>query len=56
MMDHAFYVEAAWIVTALVAAATAIGVWLDGRRLQRDLKRLEAQGVRRRSAPSGDVA
>ena len=52
MIDHAFYVYSAWGIAALVLVAVAVHTWLGSMRLQRDLKRLEAQGIRRRSAKS----
>jgi len=49
-MSHAFYVYSAWGISAVVLAITIGVILFDSRRLQRDLKRLEAQGIRRRSA------
>lgn len=55
MIDHAFYVYSAWGIAALVLVAITAHTWLGSMRLQKDLKRLEAQGIRRRSAePSGE--
>lgn len=53
MSDHALYVTAAYAVSA-VALAGLIG-WILGDRLarRRDLRALEAEGVRRRSDRRG---
>jgi heme exporter protein D len=57
-MTHAFYVYSAWGISAVVLAALIGLIWLESGRLRRELKRLEAQGIRRRSAEpaSGDHA
>jgi heme exporter protein D len=49
-MSHAFYVYSSWGISALALAITIGWIWLESGRLQRELKRLEAQGIRRRSA------
>lgn len=49
-MSHAFYVYSAWGISAVVLAITIGVILIDSSRLQRELKRLEAQGIRRRSA------
>jgi heme exporter protein D len=49
-MSHAFYVYSAWGISVVVLAVTIGWIWLESGRLQRELKRLEAQGIRRRSA------
>jgi heme exporter protein D len=54
-MSHAFYVYSAWGISALVLAVTIGWIWLESGRLQRELKRLEAQGIRRRSAQGGEA-
>ena len=55
-MDHAFYVYASWGIAALVLIAVTGYTWLESRRLRKELGRLEAQGIRRRSAErSGDT-
>ncbi|MBB1249680.1 heme exporter protein CcmD [Rhizobium sp. G21] len=51
-MNHAFYVYASWGAAALVLLGVIASTWLDSRKLKADLKRLEAQGIRRRSAGS----
>jgi heme exporter protein D len=48
-MSHAFYIYASWGVTALVVVLATVGILVESARLQRELKRLEAQGIRRRS-------
>ena len=50
-MSHAFYVYASWGISALVLLLMIGAVFLESRRLQGELKRLEAQGIRRRSDP-----
>jgi heme exporter protein D len=54
-MTHAFYVYSSWGAAALVLFGVVAATWLDSRKLQADLKRLEAQGVRRRSAAGSDA-
>lgn len=48
--SHAFYVYSAWSVGALTLISVTAYTWLDSLRLKRELARLEAQGIRRRSA------
>lgn len=50
-MSHAFYIDASYIVTFALIFGAIAWVWLDGRARQKELKALEASGVRRRSAP-----
>ena len=53
-MSHAFYVYSAWGISAVVLAVMIGLIWFESGRLRRELKRLEAQGIRRRSAePAG---
>jgi heme exporter protein D len=49
-MDHAFYIY--WAYGLTVAIITILIGWIlvDGRARQRELKALEAAGIRRRSA------
>lgn len=55
--SHAFYVYSAWGVGALTLVAVTAYTWLESLRLKRELARLEAQGIRRRSALApGDQA
>jgi heme exporter protein D len=49
-MTHAFYISAAYGVTAIVILCLIGWVWLDGRSRHRELKQLEASGIRRRSS------
>ncbi|WP_164924524.1 heme exporter protein CcmD [Sinorhizobium fredii] len=57
MMSHAAYVIASYAVAFAVAAGLVIWVVGDGRARQRELKTLEAAGIRRRSAeaPGGEA-
>lgn len=56
VMSHAFYVYASWGIGAVTLAAVVLHTWLESVRLKRELARLEAQGIRRRSAASGEQA
>ena len=49
-MSHAFYIYSAYGVTGLIVLALICWVWLDGRARSKELARLEAAGIRRRSA------
>jgi heme exporter protein D len=49
-MSHAFYVYSAWGVTAAVVLGVIAQTLIENFRLQAELKRLEARGIRRRSA------
>lgn len=49
-MSHAFYIYTSYAVTALVTLGLIVWTWADGRARQRELKELEASGLRRRSA------
>jgi heme exporter protein D len=54
-MKYALYIYSAWGIAAFALVAVTTYTWLESRRLQKDLKRLEARGIRRRSSePSGD--
>ncbi|WOS62655.1 heme exporter protein CcmD [Sinorhizobium fredii] len=57
MMSHAAYVIASYAVAFAVVAGLGIWVVGDGRARQRELKALEAAGIRRRSAeaPGGEA-
>lgn len=48
-MTHAGYILAAYLATATVLLGMAAWIVLDLRRQKRKLRRLEAEGVRRRS-------
>ncbi|MDK1375896.1 MULTISPECIES: heme exporter protein CcmD [unclassified Sinorhizobium] len=50
MMSHAAYVFASYAVAAVTVAGLVSWVIGDGRARQRELKELEAAGIRRRSA------
>ena len=55
--SHAFYVYSAWGIGALTLIAVTGYTWLESARLKRELARLEAQGIRRRSVvASGEQA
>ena len=49
-MSHAFYVTASYIAAFGVTFGLTLWVWLDHRGRHRELERLEAAGIRRRSA------
>ncbi|MHB0951636.1 MAG: heme exporter protein CcmD [Allorhizobium sp.] len=49
-MSHAFYIYVSYAVSAAVVLALIGWVWLDGRARQKELRALEAAGIRRRSA------
>lgn len=51
-MSHAFYVYASWGIGAATLIAVTAHVWIESARLRRELARLDAQGIRRRSAPA----
>jgi heme exporter protein D len=51
-MDHAAFVFAAYGISALTLFLICGWVWLDSRGRQKELKELEAAGIRRRSASS----
>jgi len=52
VMSHAFYVYSAWGIGAATLIAVSAYTWFESARLKRELARLEAQGIRRRSAPA----
>ena len=49
-MSHAFYIYTSWGISALVLATMVVALLAESSRLKKELKRLEAQGIRRRSA------
>ena len=54
-MDPAFYIYTAYIVTFVLVGLLIGWTVLDGHLRKRELKVLEASGIRRRSArPTGD--
>jgi heme exporter protein D len=48
-MDHAFYIVAAYGITFGLVLLTIALTLIDGRARARELKALEAAGIRRRS-------
>ncbi len=57
MMSHAAYVIASYAVACATVAGLVFWVIGDGRARRRELKSLEAAGIRRRSAeaPGGEA-
>jgi heme exporter protein D len=53
---HAFYIVAAYAVTAVIVGALILGAVRDHRMQLRALAELEGRGVRRRSGRSPSVA
>jgi len=49
-MDHSTFVFAAYAVSAVTLIIICAWVWVDSRGRQKELKELEAAGIRRRSA------
>ncbi|RFZ86410.1 heme exporter protein CcmD [Shinella sp. WSJ-2] len=49
-MSHAFYVTASYIAAFAVTFGLVGWVFIDHRNRHRELERLEAAGIRRRSA------
>lgn len=56
MMSHVAYVLASYAVAAVTVAGLVFWVIGDGRARQRELKELEAAGIRRRSAEASGGA
>lgn len=56
-MTHAFYIGMSYAATGLVVLCLIAWVVMDGQARKRELKQLEASGVRRRAraASSGDA-
>ena len=54
-MSHAFYVIGSYALTAGICLVLTVWIYLDGRARQAELKTLEAQGIRRRSASASPV-
>lgn len=53
-MTHAFYIYSAWGIAALTVLGVVGYTLIESFRLQAELKRMEAKGIRRRSAePQG---
>jgi heme exporter protein D len=55
-MTHAFYVIGSYVLTAAICLGLSVWVYLDGRARQAELKTLETQGIRRRSAGAAPSA
>jgi heme exporter protein D len=51
-MSHAFYIGMSYGITGLVVVALIAWVVFDGAGRRRELKQLEASGIRRRARPS----
>jgi heme exporter protein D len=49
-MDHPWFVATAYGISAIVIAGLILWIVLDGRAQRRDIAKLEASGVRRRSS------
>lgn len=49
-MSHAFYIGLSYGITGLIAAALIVWVTLDSWARNRELKELEASGIRRRAS------
>jgi len=49
-VSHSFYITASYLFTFGLIAVMACWIFLDGRARQKELKALDAAGVRRRSA------
>jgi len=54
-MSHAFFVAAAYIVSALVLGVLVAWIVGDQAARRRELAALEARGIRRRSAGNGNA-
>ena len=55
-MSHTFYVTASYVAAFAVTIGLTLWVWLDHRGRHRELERLEAAGIRRRSARTDDAS
>ena len=57
-MSHDFYIGMSYGATGFIVAALIVWVVMDGRNRQRELKILEASGIRRRGGnkPKSDAA
>jgi heme exporter protein D len=53
-LTHTFYIYSSWGIAAVTVLAVVAYTLIENFRLQAELKRLEAKGIRRRSAdPQG---
>ncbi|MCO6188077.1 heme exporter protein CcmD [Rhizobium sp. L1K21] len=55
-MSHAFYIYASYGIAALTIVGIVVWTWLDSRARRKELQKLEASGIRRRSAGSAEGA
>ena len=55
-MSHGFYILTAYLFTFGLSAIVTLVILLDGRARRRELKALEASGIRRRSARKDGAA
>jgi heme exporter protein D len=55
-MNHEIYVLAAYAISAVTLALICLWVWMDSRLRKQELAKLEAAGIRRRSAPAPQPA
>lgn len=53
-MSHAFYVYSAWGIGAITLVGLTAHICLESARLKHELARLDARGIRRRSARLND--
>lgn len=49
-MSHGSYIALSYAAAALLIGGLTLYIWLAGRIRRREIARLEAEGVRRRSA------
>jgi heme exporter protein D len=53
--SYAFYVYGSYLFAGAITIAVTLWTWFDGRARRRELKALEASGIRRRSARAKDA-
>ncbi len=53
-MSHAFYIYSSYGIAAVTLLGIVAWVMLDSRARQKELKKLEAAGIRRRSAETSE--
>jgi len=54
-MSHAFYVTLSYLAAFGISLGLVLWIWLDHRGRRQELARLEAAGIRRRSARPGEA-
>jgi heme exporter protein D len=54
--SYAFYVYGSYAFAGLVTVAITLWTWLDGRARRSEMAVLEASGIRRRSARTGQAS